>query len=276
MSPLRRLAAIVDLGLRVQGVEERLRDLGVDAFAKAFDELARDSARARTPADEAAMLACALYFARRAPMDARAVHDAAARGGHAVAEALLAEVPARKELSRLGRLRDRGGPRRVLRTVSILHGPPTPERVEEYERFAAPLRAVLPSWPSLDPNASRRRELIRLPRIEVRKQLQRLAERLDASCVPTLLRDPDANLAAVLKVASRRPSMPVIAEAIVAHDGWIGRPEVRVALLENPFTPTRTALLLLPTCRARFRAIAKADGHPRLRALAALFLSAAA
>jgi hypothetical protein len=266
MSPLRRLASIVDLGVRVRGVKERLDGLGEAAFAAALDALARDAARGANPSDEAAMLACALYFLRHGEAQVEALRGAAEREGHRVAASLLAEAPARKALTPLGRPRDPGGPRKIARTFDMLYVPPTQEEIDEYEKDPnlALVREVFPDWPGLGGDGPRRWMRYPLTPAGVARQVHRMSEKIEPSVVPAFLRDPAADLRSVLKIASRRPTTPEIVEALVAHDRWIARSEVRAALVENPFTPTRMALLFVPTVRGRLRGIGRRDLHPRV------------
>jgi hypothetical protein len=50
----------------------------------------------------------------------------------------------------------------------------------------------------------------------------------------------------VLRIASRRPTVPGIVLAIASHDRWIIIRQVREALAMNPFTPTAVAVVQLP------------------------------
>ena len=118
-------------------------------------------------------------------------------------------------------------------------------------------------------------ERVRLPPAHVAMQVRRLASTGDTGVVRTLLDERLTRPKDVLRIAAKRPLTQDVVVALVARDAWILRPEVRAALVENPFTPTRVSLLFLPTCRASFRAITKADLHPRLQELVKT-LSAAA
>jgi hypothetical protein len=50
----------------------------------------------------------------------------------------------------------------------------------------------------------------------------------------------------VLAIASRRPNVPGIGLAIALDDRWFGLPEVREALVLNPFFATSLVLALVP------------------------------
>ena len=305
--PLRSLAAIVELPSRVHAVGERVARLGSAGFVAALDVLARDAARGATSADSDAMLACALWLAsagRRALIED--LLEAAKRGEHLVVSALLDDGPAHKQLSRHGRLPDGGGPNRVERYRKFWSPPesalaihldelhfrshPSDDHELPAERQILLWSPALPAWereydsaealgvPEM-PEAREGREErgawirvpLRLP--ELAKQLERLAMRPDPAVLRALLRDRAVRLRDVVMIAARRPTTAPIVAELVAHVGWMARPSVRTAMLENPFTPTRTALLLLPTCRARLRAVARANVHPRLRALAMLLVA---
>lgn len=277
MSPLRRLAAIVGIPLRVHAVEERITRLGDAGFVDALDTLARAAATGASTADADAMLACALYFCRHAGEDRVGALAAAARGrpGATVALALLDAASPHKALSPRGRLRDQGGPRRVIREAT-LRSPSSDEvraMVEATTRDTPWSDVYARFLPDHDYEASWER--VRLPPAYVAMQVRGLARHNDPGVVGTLLGDPAMSLRQVLRIASRRPTSPEIVATILARDGWITRAEVRAALVENPFTPTRVVLLLLPTCRGSLRALANANVHPRVRELVAL-LSAAA
>jgi len=83
-----------------------------------------------------------------------------------------------------------------------------------------------------------------------RRASSRLLERLLADPHPrvikTLLGNPRLTEAEVLKVASSRRSSPEILETIARDKRWISRYRVKLALLNNPRTPFRISLGLLP------------------------------
>lgn len=266
MSPLRRLSAIVGCAPRVQAVGERIERLGDDGFVAALDELARDAAMGASPADVEAMLACALFFLRGREDRIAPLLDAARRTEKSVAVALFEEASPHKALSHRGRLRDRGGPRRVIREATIRH--PSADEVRAVFDDA-PWLDGYPSWLPEAGAYEASKERIRLPPAHVAMQVRQLATRNDSGVIRNLLFDRAMSAREVVKIAARRPTSADLVDEIVAHDGWIARPDVRTALVENPFTPTRTVLLLLPTCRASFRALAKADVHPRVCELVA-------
>jgi hypothetical protein len=74
----------------------------------------------------------------------------------------------------------------------------------------------------------------------------------------------------VLIIASRRPTSGAVAMEIACHDRWLGRIEVREALVDNPFTPPAVALPLLPTVSAGVLRRHRDTGAPLGRAAGAV------
>jgi hypothetical protein len=68
----------------------------------------------------------------------------------------------------------------------------------------------------------------------------------DARVVRVLLGNPRLTEADVLKLAASRRAGAAVLEAIAQDDRWIVRYSVKVALANNPATPTRVVLGLLP------------------------------
>lgn len=75
-----------------------------------------------------------------------------------------------------------------------------------------------------------------------RRQLPAVLALLD---VPALTRRT------VVGMASERPLAPEIATALARHDRWWAEPEVRAAIVANPFAPPELVLPLLPVTRDR-------------------------
>lgn len=292
-NPLRRLDGIAELGVRIHAVADRLARLGPPAFVRSLDKLARDAARGVTTADGDAMLACALWLLDDGAPHVPVLLEAAKAAEHAVAVAMLEDAAPHKQLSRHGRLPDHGGPKRIVRHLDVWlsapgAAPPSVPLMETirsllerwgHEPSIAAMRAMpADETPANDaPADAAPADAARLtweryalrPEL-IRHQKSRLALRADPLAVRGLLRDRFASAKDALAVATRRPITPAIMRELTSHVGWMAHPNVRTAIVENPFTPTRTALLLLPTCRARLRSVARADLHPRLHALAAL------
>jgi hypothetical protein len=87
---------------------------------------------------------------------------------------------------------------------------------------------------------------ISLARQALAGTIERLLFDPDARVVRVLLGNPRLTEAEVLKLAASRRAGSESLEAIVQDDRWIARYPVKVALANNPATPTRIVLGLLP------------------------------
>jgi len=111
-----------------------------------------------------------------------------------------------------------------------------------------------------------------------RKALAGVIERLlfdpDARVVRVLLGNPRLTEAEVLKLAAARRAGPESLEAIAQNDDWIARYPVKVALANNPATPTRIVLALLPyLLRQDLRELSAGSSRVEVRAQAAALLA---
>jgi hypothetical protein len=80
-----------------------------------------------------------------------------------------------------------------------------------------------------------------------RDVLDRLVMDPDPKVIDVLLSNPSITQTEVLRIASRRPTTPSHLRTLVGHLRWLQRPEVRKAVLMNPYAPTGISLKLLPT-----------------------------
>lgn len=87
---------------------------------------------------------------------------------------------------------------------------------------------------------------ISLARRPGRRLLDRLLFDPDARVVRTILGNPRLTEADVVRLAALRRARPEVLEAIAQDDRWIVRYPVKVALANNPGTPARVVLGLLP------------------------------
>jgi hypothetical protein len=87
---------------------------------------------------------------------------------------------------------------------------------------------------------------ISLARQSVAGSLERLLFDPDARVVRTILGNPRLTEAEVVKLASTRRAGAEALEAIAQDERWIARYPVKIALANNPATPTRVVLGLLP------------------------------
>lgn len=111
-----------------------------------------------------------------------------------------------------------------------------------------------------------------------RQALTGVIERLlfdpDARVVRVLLGNPRLTEAEVLRLAASRRAGPESLEAIAQNDGWIARYPVKVALANNPATPTRIVLGLLPyLLRQDLRELSASCSRAEVRAQTAALLA---
>jgi hypothetical protein len=90
---------------------------------------------------------------------------------------------------------------------------------------------------------------------QARRPVQRLIERLlfdpEPRVVQTVLANPRLLEAEVVKLAASRRATPEVLEAIAEDDRWIARYPIKLALANNPATPSRLVLRLLPHLMAQ-------------------------
>jgi hypothetical protein len=115
---------------------------------------------------------------------------------------------------------------------------------------------------------------ISLARQALAGAIERLLFDPDPRVVRVLLGNPRLTEAEVVKLAASRRAAPESLEAIAQNDGWIGRYPVKVALANNPATPTRIVLGLLPyLLRQDLRELSAGSSRSEVRAQAAALLA---
>lgn len=115
---------------------------------------------------------------------------------------------------------------------------------------------------------------ISLARQPVAGVLERLLFDSDVRVVRTILGNPRLTEADVVKLAASRRAAPEVLEVIAQDDRWIARYPVKVALANNPATPLRVVLGLLPyLLHQDLRAVAAGSSRAELRGQAASLLS---
>ena len=115
---------------------------------------------------------------------------------------------------------------------------------------------------------------ISLARQPVAKVLDRLLFDPDARVVRTILGNPRLTEAEVVKLAASRRAAPEVLEVIAQDNRWIARYPVKVALANNPTTPLRVVLRLLPyLLHQDLRAVAASSSRAEVREQAANLLS---
>ena len=115
---------------------------------------------------------------------------------------------------------------------------------------------------------------ISLARQPVARVLDRLLFDPDARVVRTILGNPRLTEADVVKLAASRRAAPEVLEVIAQEERWITRYPVKVALANNPATPLRVVLGLLPyLLHQDLRAVAAGSSRAEVREQASSLLS---
>jgi hypothetical protein len=106
--------------------------------------------------------------------------------------------------------------------------------------------------------------------------LNRVGYDVDPRVIRQLLQNPRLTEAMVVTITARRPNRPNILTEVYHAMKWRARPEVRLALVRNPYTPPQIAMALLPTLKRQELAAVLGDGkvHREVRAAAAAALQA--
>lgn len=247
-SPPQTLGRIVDLEPRIGAVGERVARQGAAAFADDLEDLARTAARGDLLAEDA-LLASVLWLLGPGARVVDELHGQAASAGLSVTAAMTADAPPHRALAPRGRL-----PESSLPLTTRLR-----------PRLIAVARDDLDG---LDLAFFRPLPPPRLPEWHVRRMVARLAAHHDPFVIRRLLAEPALRPRDVVRLAARRPTTPEMVRELIQSVRWMAHPGVRAALAGNPFVPTRTALLLAPTCPSRLRSLAAANVHPLVRALA--------
>ena len=291
-----RLAAIADLPVRVGAVARHAR-IGPKAFVSELELLLVASSLGSSAAADAA-LACALWLLDQEDACVAELHAMALRGEHALVSAVLANAPPHRGLAVGGRLSPLDIPA-TARVVRRVFSPSSPFDDMQYlidgipyalRGSHSPSAALLPKLETADEwqswFARLQDEAVNGPRAahawrslhppSIRRAVTRLGRHHSAFTIGRLLDDPAVRERDAIAIASRRPTTPAIVRELTSRPRWIQLANVRAALVANPCTPTRVALLLAATCWPRLRGIAAAGNvHPLVRELARLGREAA-
>ena len=118
-----------------------------------------------------------------------------------------------------------------------------------------------------DRTLGERKSLARRPN---RRQLERMLRVAEPSVTQVLLENPRLTEADVVWIAARRPNTPGVLEQVARSFRWSSNPRVRLALVQNPYAPTRIAVLLCPLLAApELREVARDPAaHPLVREMA--------
>jgi hypothetical protein len=274
MEGLRALAGVADLPVRVGAAGARATT-SPERFASDLDGLLGMAARGDRAA-KVALLACALWLLGDGEMrveDLRAIAD---KGGLQRVAFVLADDAPHKCPSPHGRLPDVGlleGARPRTHVFLCAEEPalPTLLTMADYAAFFDELLRSIQETPvhhrrvhELGDGPHRR---VPLPPNVVRREVARFIRHPSAFAIGRLLDNPVLRRCDVVAIAARRPTTPAIVRKLTSSLRWIALPDVRAAVVANPFTPLRVALLLALTCSLR-PVIATGNLHPRLRDLA--------
>lgn len=114
---------------------------------------------------------------------------------------------------------------------------------------------------------------ISLARRAIAGAVERLLFDPDPRVVRALLGNPRVTEAEVVKLAASRRADPQALAIVAQDDRWIARYPVKVALANNPATPVRIALGLLPyLMRQDLRALSASDPRGEVRSQASALL----
>jgi hypothetical protein len=225
LGDLRHLAAIGSLSMRVAVARERLREEAASAAA----QLERVLERGREGDERArrSIVACCIALAQD--------------DGEPWTLSLAREATAQRLPTLRAMLRD-PDPHRAVRPPGRLHDPCTSVMLARiFASISLKVRFSHNRW---------------LPK-------DRILMNPAPDVVRRLLRGPALQLGDALVIASRRPTSDAIVREIVLSLRWMGRIEVREALVANPFVRPRVALVLLPTLLSTAsRALARSGVHP--------------
>lgn len=284
-SGLSRLGHVTDLRAGLAAVAARRARWGHERFAEELERLL-DPMHLPGEARRDAIFACMLHLVRTDDAELDELASVAARAGSSEVARLLGGPAdaACRALAPGGRLADVGLARttrlvaRFDYVVDEIVGEPPP--LEAWEEPAPTEAPDFPwddppfdprvHWPEREQAVEPRWHSLTLPpnHVLLRRRAAQLARHPDPFTIGRLLDAPATRLADAMSVAARRPTTRALVQELVKRDRWISRLEIRAALASNPFTPTRTARLLVVTCGARLRRLDGANVDPTVRATA--------
>ena len=119
-------------------------------------------------------------------------------------------------------------------------------------------------------------ERMSLAKGQDRQALERLMSDPQPLVIRQLLKNPRLTEHEVVRITARRPANPSVLEEIYKSPRWVGRYEVKVALVRNPYTPPRIGIALVNFLLRNDLVEVKNDAqlHPTLREAARELLEA--
>lgn len=231
----RRAHTLPEMSMRVALLDRFLAQNLEGSAIFVLDQLVRGSLKGDV-ASQSALLAVAVALLRREHQKQRddpllgKLYEEASRQQRPHIAALALSLPPHQEL---------------LDKRALMQGPRFDREVSLGER----------RWMATRPN----------PRV-----LKQLLTDHNPMVVQRLCANPRLQQRDVLQMATRRPTLPRSLVEIALAPRWITQPEVRHALVQNPFSPTGIGLKLLPLLRApEIDEIAQANNlEPSLHQLA--------
>lgn len=204
-----------------------------------------------------------LISLERAALELSALCEASERGVPEAREALLAVavvVAGMADSERVRALRELAAERRYLGLERVLRWHDTSERGDVVERvpdYGAGRELTL----------GERRSLARRPD---RRSFEQLLSDPHPLVIRQLLGNPKLTEDDVVRIAARRPARVPAIQEIFAHEVWLCRPRVRMALVQNPGTPAEASIPLVGLCtRSELHDVrASSDVHATLREIA--------
>lgn len=235
---LRAIGALPELAMRRAKLDETLKTLSASEIVWWLDQLVRGGLWGRNPEIDA-MLAASSWLIRLRLDDAyellQSLYVAAWESKRASILSMLRDHPAHMALRGTAKLPD----------VKL----PIPREVTLGERRT-------------------------LAAGQDRRIIERLLHDNNPLVIEKLMHNPLVQVADIVTIASRRPTMPALLTPVVLSDHWLIEHRVRETLVQNPYIPTGIALRLLPTLHINvLRKIRFAsDLHPEICQTAELYV----
>jgi len=225
---VRSLVSLPDLSIRVSWLREQLSKAGPSVMAQGLEGVLNQAQSGQAEARQA-LLACVILLV------------------------IDRKSPAIPELAREAEALALLGLTRLLAPAA-----------DEAAPSSRPDERSVPGESGREMSVGERRALARRP---TRRQLERLLADPHPRVLEMLFQCPTLTEADVLRVVTKRPVRLIAIETLTDSPRWLSRPNVRLALIQNPGCPQNIALPLLATClRADLVSILESTTlHPSVR-----------
>jgi hypothetical protein len=226
-----RLESFKELAARRAALASHFEVMPSEEVVQTIEAMVIDAAE-RPQACKASTVALTSWLARQHEADALGALHASAVELELELTSLLLDAPAdERALPKLGRL-----PEVPLGRYTAVQFPLPP-------RLVAMLKGSTDGWGGFEAlHDLSRSEQHRHPYV-----VEHLCAHPDPVFIRRLLEAPWLRRKEVLLIATRRPTIAGIAYAVATNDRWLVDPQVREALAQNPFSPSRLLLSLLPS-----------------------------